>query len=379
MKGKGMIKRNVYPIVVAGLLVLLPGCRLVDWIKGKTGGTPTTDATELAQTSGDGSAVLATIEGKPLITQQMLDSEKQKLIASNPQLQAMISLMDEKQLNRNLLDGMASREVIRKYIKDNKLDQSPKYEQDFELALKQIRDALNTRFFMESFAVTVADNEIKKFYDENKDVIPNLLVSRGGVEARALSFSTEKAAKEFEVKAKSLKNDINRAAKEIGLAGNVKDFKLVNEQSLGLESELRDKIVAIKSVPSTHLFHVGKEYWVVAAHKKEAPKYRELTQVKDELKQLIEKEKTIKRFEEEVARLRAEYKVEIKEELFAEKADSAKTVQAAGKEDAKEETANTVKTADAAVTEATTDVSVVKNEDKNDVQQPEQKPATNLA
>jgi hypothetical protein len=39
------------------------------------------------------------------------------------------------------------------------------------------------------------------------------------------------------------------------------------------------------------LFKVGKEYWVVAATKKEAPKYRALTQVKDELKPLIEKRK----------------------------------------------------------------------------------------
>jgi N-acetyl-anhydromuramyl-L-alanine amidase AmpD len=46
------------------------------------------------------------------------------------------------------------------------------------------------------------------------------------------------------------KNDITRAAKEAGLASNIKDFKLVNEQSIGIETELRDKIVAIKTFPS---------------------------------------------------------------------------------------------------------------------------------
>jgi hypothetical protein len=40
-------------------------------------------------------------------------------------------------------------------------------------------------------------SEIKKFYDENKDVVPNLLVSRGGIETRALSFTNEKAAKDL--------------------------------------------------------------------------------------------------------------------------------------------------------------------------------------
>ncbi len=53
----------------------------------------------------DGSAILATMAGKPLITKTMLEAEKKKLLEANPQLEAMISLMDEKQLDRNLIDA----------------------------------------------------------------------------------------------------------------------------------------------------------------------------------------------------------------------------------------------------------------------------------
>ncbi len=334
MKVQKNMKRSAGYMLMVGMLVLLPGCRFIDWMKEKFGGenpaqtTNTMMVAEVAAPAADGSAVLVTMGGKALITQTMLDAEKQKLIASNPQLQAMIAMMDEKQLNRNLVDGMASREIIRKYVADNKIDGSDKYKQDFEMVLNQVKDALNTRYFMDAFAVEVADSEIKQFYNENKDSIPNLLVSRGGVEAVAASFADQKSANEFMAKVKAAKSDITRAAKDAGIADKVQDFKLVNEQSLGIDPELRDKIVAIKAVPSLSAFKAGNEFWVVAATKKEDAQYRELDQVKDELKQMIEKEKTMKKFEEEVARLKGEYGIEINEEFFASPVDAAKTVQA---------------------------------------------------
>lgn len=352
MKVEKNIKHVAGYMLIISMLVLLPGCRFVDWMKEKFGGaspapTNTMTVAEVATPAADGSAVLVTMAGKPLITQTMLDAEKQKLMASNPQLQAMIAMMDEKQLNRNLVDGMASREIIRKYVTDNKIDATDKYKQDFEMVLNQVRDALNTRYFMDAFSVQVADNEIKKFYEENKDAIPNLLVSRGGVEAIAASFADQKAANDFMAKVRATKNDINRAAKEAGIVDKVQDFKLVNEQSLGMDPELRDKIVSIKAVPSLSTFKIGNEFWVVAANKKEAPQYRELDQVKDELKQMIEKEKTMKKFEEEVARLKGEYGIEVNEEFFAPAPDVAKTVQVANELALPRQEKKAVKTADA--------------------------------
>lgn len=343
---KNYVRQNGAALFAVSALLLLPSCGLVDWVKEKFGKSSDSSSMsafgKAAAPAADGSPVVATIDGKPLITKGMLDAEKKKLLDANPQLQAMIAMMDEKQLDRNLADGMMSREVIRKYVADNNVENSDKYKKDFEMVINQVRDALNTRYFMESLDVKVSENEIKSFYDQNKEMIPNLLVSKGGVESVAVAFKDKAQADEFATKVRGAKNDLNRVAKEAGLAAKVKDFKLVNDQSIGIEPELRDQIVQVKNVPSVSTFKAGNEYWVVAANKKENPQYRALDQVKDELRQMLEKDKTMKRFEEEVARLRNEYRIELNQEFFAGNVDNAQAVQAAAQaQEAAVETAAT--------------------------------------
>ena len=322
MRREMFSKNNGISILMLSSLLLLPSCGLIDWIKDKFGGGDEATSEQMGGNYGvarsDSSDVLATIGGKPLITKDMLDVEKQRLIESNPQLQAMIALMDEKQLDRNLLDGLASREVIRKYIKDNRVQQSDKYKKDFETVLNQVRDALNTRYFMEAFTEQANDTEVQAYYDENKDTMPNLLISRGGIQAKGVSFKDRQGAKEFATKVKAAKNDIDKAAKDASITDRVKDWRLVNDESIGLEDELKTRIGAIKSFPRVEVVKVGSEYWTIAASRREDAKYRPLEQVKAELKQAIEKEKTMKRFEQEVARLKDEYQIRINETFFAE-------------------------------------------------------------
>ncbi len=342
-------KRVSYGItlLMVGSIVLLPSCGLMDWLKEKFGGAPTTPAapTNMAARVEDGSPILATMDGKPLISQNMLEAEKKKLIEANPQMEAMIALMDENQLNRNLVDGMASREIIRKYVRDKKVNETEKYQKDIEMAMNQVRDLLNTRYFMDDFKAKVTDSEITKFYDENKDSIPNLLLSRGGIASVGVPFNTDEDARNFMVKVKELKNNIERAAKDANLAEKVKDFNLVNAESIGIEPGLRDKIVAIKTTPSLHKFKIDNEFWVVAAARKEDAKYRDLDSVKSEIKQLLEKDKTMKVVEEEVSRLKNEYRVELNEEQFAVPADNPRAVQAAAEGDRKQDAVQAVRAA----------------------------------
>jgi hypothetical protein len=308
MNAKKHISRGI-TVLMIGSLVVLPSCGLVDWVKNTFGGKSSTpqssnEMSVAVASVDDGSAVLVTMNGKPLITKNMLEAEKKKLIEANPQMEAMLQLMDENQLNRNLVDGMASREIIRKYVKDKNIQESEKYKHDLEMALNQVRDLLNTRFFME-------------------DAIPNLILSRGGVEAVGISFANDKAAKEFVEKVKAEKNNIAAAAKAANLSEQLKDFNLVNAESIGINPELRDKIVAIKTTPSLQTFKVGNEVWVVAAKRKEEPQYRDLDSVKVEIRQLLEKDKTMKVVEQEIARLKKEYGVALQEDQFARAADNA--------------------------------------------------------
>lgn len=327
MNAKKHISRGI-TVLMIGSLVVLPSCGLVDWVKNTFGGKSSTPQSSNGMSVAvasvdDGSAVLVTMNGKPLITKNMLEAEKKKLIEANPQMEAMLQLMDENQLNRNLVDGMASREIIRKYVKDKNIQESEKYKHDLEMALNQVRDLLNTRFFMEDFQAEVTDADVRNFYEENKDAIPNLILSRGGVEAVGISFANDKAAKEFVEKVKAEKNNIAAAAKAANLSEQLKDFNLVNAESIGINPELRDKIVAIKTTPSLQTFKVGNEVWVVAAKRKEEPQYRDLDSVKVEIRQLLEKDKTMKVVEQEIARLKKEYGVALQEDQFARAADNA--------------------------------------------------------
>jgi hypothetical protein len=333
MKAKKRVSHGIVALMI-GSVVLLPSCGLIDWVKEKfNGDSKAPAAQESMDVAGasvnDGSAVLATIEGAPLITKNMLEVEKKKLIEANPQMEAMLALMDESQLNRNLVDGMASREIIRKYVKDKNIQESEKYQKDLQMALDQVRDLLNTRFFMEDFQAGVTEDEVAEFYKENRDSIPNLMLSRGGVESVGIPFASDDAAKAFMEKVRAAKNNIAVAAKVANLGDKIKDFNLVNAESLGMEPELRDKIVAIKKTPSLQTFKVGKETWVVAAKRIEEPTYRDLDSVKAEIKQLLEKDKTMKVVEQEVARLKGEYDVKLVEEEFAAPVDNAQAMQAA--------------------------------------------------
>lgn len=334
-------KNNSIGILMLSSLLLLPSCGLTDWIKDKFGGSSCGHAQEFGGISvADKSDVLATVAGKPLITRSMLDTEKQRLIESNPQLQAMIALMDEKQLDRNLMDGLASREVIRKYIKDNKIQESEKYRKDFDMVLGQVRDALNTRYFMEAFNEKADDVEVQAYYDANKGSMPNLLISRGGVAAKAVAFKDRQEAKDFAAKVKAANNDIDKAAKQANIESKLKDLRLVNEDSVGLDDEVKSRVSAFDSFPRVEVVKAGNEYWTVAASRKEDAKYRPLEQVKLELKQAIEKDKTMKRFEQEVARLKDEYQIQVNETFFTDApVDNSAALTAENTEDFAQESA----------------------------------------
>ncbi len=353
MKANRRVSHGI-ALLMVGSIVVLPSCGLIDWVKEKFGGSSSSsDAAPMKVAKvDDGSAVLATLAGKPLITKNMLEAEKKKLIEANPQMEAMLALMDENQLNRNLVDGMASREIIRKYVADHKVQQSDKYKKDLEMAMNQVKDLLNTRYFMEDFKSDATNDEIAKFYNENKDSIPNLLLSRGGIASMGIPFASDQDARDFMAKVKEAKNNLTRAAQDAKLSDKVKNFNLVNAESIGIEPELRDKIVEVKTTPSLHKFKVGNEFWVVAATRKEDPKYRDLDSVKGEIKQLIEKDKTMKVVEEQVSRLKNEYRVEVNEAMFASPADNSRSVQAAAKADHKEEAIKAVKAAVAEKSEA---------------------------
>jgi hypothetical protein len=154
------------------------------------------------------------------------------------------------------------------------------------------------------------------------------MISRGGVQASGVSFDKEASAKAFFDKAKGVK-DFAKVAKEAGLSDKVRDFKLVNAQSVGIDPVLRNKIVAATKFPSVEMLKAGEQYWVLQVTSKEEAKYRPFEQVKAEIEREVEKQKRMEVFEQHINKLKTEYKV-VENDAYFKAKQQAQPQQKAG-------------------------------------------------
>jgi hypothetical protein len=303
-------------------LSLLPGCWLLDSFKGKGNEEAMEQAATMDMTPAESPVamagdVLVTMDGKPIITTSILAVEKENIFKSNPQIKAAIAFMDPKVLDRNLTEGLVSQAVVDRFVTDAQLNQSAAYKTELKDAFKAIERMLNAKYFSQKFNVAVSDSEARSFYDANKDVVQGLLISHGGIAAMGIPFDDEATAQAFKASVRSAQAaDFKNAAQQAGLSGKMKDFKIVNGQSIGIEPLLRDQIVTIKTVPSLEVIAANNSFWVVDAISKEEPKYRPFDQIKDNIKEELEKNKRAEMFEKEISRLKQDYNIVVNEDYF---------------------------------------------------------------
>jgi len=326
MKGNA----SCYALHVCAVLavLVLAGCAPLDWIKEKFGGKkapavaviePGKDKVsakgkiEPAELKGRGDKVLVTMEGVPVMTIKSFEEEFEKLIEENPQLKQMAQFIPN--LKENIFKSLRSQLVMDAYIEREGIDQDPEYQADLARFIKSLKRMLNSKYFAKGQSVTVSDAEVKKFYDENKDKVPGLIVSQGGIRAVGVKFDTEPAAKAFFDKVKGKSKQFDELANADKLS--VQDFKLVNDQSLGMNAELRKKVMGIKSFPVVDMVKAAdNEYWVVNATAKEAKQYRPYEEVREPLKSDLEREKEMKAVEAAVEKLESKYNIIVDEEAF---------------------------------------------------------------
>lgn len=296
---------------VIASLSLLPGCSMLD-------NTSTQEATT-SRSSADSQPmtgeVLVTLKGKPAITTDSLAAEKEKFLKANPQIKAALGFMDPKAFDRNLLEGLIGQRIADEFVIDNGINKTAQYQAELRDLCESMERMLNAKFFSEKTTATVSDSEVKSFYDLNKDKLRGVIVSAGGVEAAGIEFDDAAQARAFMARAKNAQ-DFRKTAQTDNMTAKIKDFKLINNQSVGLDEVLRDKIAAIKTVPTVELIEANGKYWVVAATAKEEPKYRPYNEIRDALKQELEKNKRVELFEKEIDKLRKEYGVTVNEEYF---------------------------------------------------------------
>ncbi len=289
-------------------LVFLPSC---EWLKDKLGLTKTEMAASSDTVTGDGN-VLATMNGKPLVTVQEFETQFKNLIENHP-YGAMLAQMPG--IDRQILDGLVGQKVITKYIEDKGINKTPEYKQRQD----QLTQGLNVEFFQMEYKPKVTEAEMREFYAKNKDRMPEAIISRGGVNTAGVSFTKEADAKAFLDKVKGNGASLEKVAKESNLGDKFRDFKMVNESS-PIDAMLREKIVALKKFPSVELVKGGdNNFYVIYASSKEEPKTRSY----DEMKRSVEQNLLVEKTQEAVAKaydqLKKDYNVTIDESYFAKK------------------------------------------------------------
>ncbi len=297
-------------------MLFLPGCWPGEGAKEKrsAGG----DAVAVDKSVDDGSPVLLKIGGRPVITLKSIDEEFDRLLEESPNLKQVLPFMPDAKMN--FFQGMVSQEVVDEYVRRNDLDRSPEYQNELDKTLGQVKRMLNTKYFTERHPVDVSASEIRKFYDENKDKIPDLMESQGGVKSEGVSFKNEDDAKAFLAKVKESKGSLEKVATDAGYADDYHDFKLVNAQSLQMDPALKTKITQLNRFPTTELIKADDSWWVVKAESKTEPTYVAFEQVKPNLEEYLKKQKQMEIFEKTIEDYKQQYGVEINDEPLKQKA-----------------------------------------------------------
>lgn len=299
---------------IVATLVFLPGC--TDMFKGR--GDQISSETRSLQESKTPltGEVLVTMKGTPVITTDSLERYKENFFKADPQMKQALALVDSKELDRNILDGLIGDTIITEYITSNKINETAAYKAKLQDLFNLMERNLNVEFFRERKAVAVSESEVRAFYDANKDKIQGLTISQGGIAAAGIEFADGAAAHAFASKAKTTPGGFKKVAQDDGLTPKIRDFKLVNNQSIGIDEQLRSKITAIKTIPSIEVFDVNGKFWVVNVTAKEEPKYVPYEQIRDRLKEQLEHNRSVEVLLKEVEALRKEYEIEVNEDYF---------------------------------------------------------------
>lgn len=327
-----MNKKGHKNLLMGGMLAslaLLPSCGLLDMFKSKseeqTESVMSTQEPRAEMLTGD---VVATMNDEPIVTTDSIAAAKEELLKSKPELRSVLPFMDPKVLDLNLTNGLVSQAIVDEYVREKGIDKTAEYQKELADIIKNMKRILNAKFFSQQYNVSVSDAEVKNFYETNKSAFPELIISQGGVVASGIQFEDEMAAKEFMAQVKAAGNNFVKAAQQAGKANAIKDFKMVNAQSIGIDPVLRDKIMAVKAVPSVEMVKTKGAVWVVNMASKEEPQYVPFDQVKVQIKALIENNKRGELFQKDIDKLKEKYNVVVKEDYFKSEASAMSPMQA---------------------------------------------------
>lgn len=300
--------KSLQGALVIALVVLLPQC---DW--GKKEDTQKND-TFPASAVGAGE-VLLTIDGQPRITVDRFENYMNTVLEAQPQLKQLIGLMPDAEME--LFRSMSSEELLQAWMSKNQIDQQESYKKDFQMIIDFGKRQLALKYFQEAHPIKISDAEVKKYYEENKKSIPELMTARGGVSGMAIGFDKPEDAQAFFAKVKDPKADFVQIARDAKMI--IKDLKEVNELSFDVDAPLRDKLITLKKMPAVELVTGKEKTWVVKAVSKQDAQYVPYDQIKPRLEAFLQQQKMGEMFTTELEKLKNEFKVVENKSYFERK------------------------------------------------------------
>lgn len=258
--------------------------------------------------------VLLTINGRPALTVRDFEQYEEQIFQANPQLRSMMAVMPD--VEKNLFDALASQELLWEQAVRKGIDQSPEFNKEVEQNVRMIKRGLAVRNFQKENVVNISDDDIKKYYNENKETIYQMAPS--GIQTTMVVFDRESDAKAFMDKAKG-KSDFAQFAQDSKL--NARNLGRINEQSSYIEEAVKKAALGAKKFPSTMIIKIDNGKWaVIHVKSKEEAKYYPFDQAREDARTRLYNEKMAKLLTETLERLKKEYNAVENAQYFAKKA-----------------------------------------------------------
>ena len=303
--------RVVSAILVVSGLTLFSGCAW--WPFGAS------SSKEESTKSESASNVLLSINGTPALTVEKYEEQLEMAKQANPQIGMLLQMMPNAEKDF-IFRGMATAEMMKAWAKKEGIDKT----EDFKKQRDQLCDAMELQLYMKHFdeahPVNISDADLSSFYEEQKDVIPALTLSPGGVETVYVRFDSKDKADKFFDKVKDIKK-----ASAFKAAAQQHDHKagdsVINEKSQVGDS-IKSVVLDLKKFPSVRIVGAGdNSYWVLFASGKSDTKYRDLKtpEVQHGLKKMLTDQRKDKQIESVVNKLKTEMNVVENHKYFEDK------------------------------------------------------------
>ncbi len=303
--------RAISALIVVSGLTLFSGCAWWPF-----GGTSSKDA---AAKSISGDNVLLTINGVPALTVEKYEEQLTMAQQANPQIGMLLQMMPNAEKDF-IFRGMATAELMKAWAQKEGIDKT----EEFKKQRNQLCDAMELQLYMKHFdeahPINISDSDLAKFYEEQKDLIPALTLSPGGVETIYVRFDSKDKADKFFERVKDVKK--SSAFKAAAEENKQKTGDSVISAKSSVGEAIKDVVLGLKKFPSVRL--VGADdnsYWVLLATGKSDTKYRDFKtpEIQHGLKKMLTDQRKDKQIEQVVNQLKTEMNVVENHKYFEDK------------------------------------------------------------